>query len=179
MSVNANTPWTEERVQQLVQYWLDGLSASQISEMFGGVVSRNAVLGRLHRMKKLGRRGYSHKRTAEKAAEARARKAAQTQLRKLMVMTTPRPVRVYEPKPVVGEPAPLATIATDTGSGCRWICGDPRDASSKVCGHVRYARAWCEHHYHRAYTGETIAQAERRRARERAERAFADKVAAA
>jgi len=41
--------WTDERVTTLKKLWLDGLSASQIMRQLGGV-SRNAVIGKIHRL---------------------------------------------------------------------------------------------------------------------------------
>ncbi|PZO79133.1 MAG: GcrA cell cycle regulator [Mesorhizobium amorphae] len=42
--------WTDERVELLRRLWSEGLSASQIAAQLGGV-SRNAVIGKVHRMK--------------------------------------------------------------------------------------------------------------------------------
>jgi GcrA cell cycle regulator len=42
--------WTDERVELLRKLWSDGLSASQIAAQLGGV-SRNAVIGKVHRLK--------------------------------------------------------------------------------------------------------------------------------
>ena len=42
--------WTDERVELLKQLWLDGKSASQISSILGGGVTRNAVIGKVHRL---------------------------------------------------------------------------------------------------------------------------------
>src|SRR6476620_11751788 len=41
--------WTEERIERLKQMWNDGASASQIADELGGV-SRNAVIGKAHRL---------------------------------------------------------------------------------------------------------------------------------
>ena len=41
--------WTEERIDQLKAMWQKGLTASQIAEELGGV-SRNAVIGKAHRL---------------------------------------------------------------------------------------------------------------------------------
>ena len=41
--------WTDERVEMLKKLWADGLSASQIAAQLGGV-SRNAVIGKAHRL---------------------------------------------------------------------------------------------------------------------------------
>ena len=46
--------WTDERVETLKKLWLDGLSASQIAKQLGGV-TRNAVIGKVHRLKLSGR----------------------------------------------------------------------------------------------------------------------------
>src|ERR1700761_1799863 len=46
--------WTEERVELLKKLWLDGLSASQIAKQLGGV-TRNAVIGKVHRLGLSGR----------------------------------------------------------------------------------------------------------------------------
>jgi GcrA cell cycle regulator len=46
--------WTEERVARLTKLWQDGLSASQIAADLGGV-TRNAVIGKVHRLGMSGR----------------------------------------------------------------------------------------------------------------------------
>src|SRR5688500_652792 len=46
--------WTEARVEILKKLWQDGLSASQIAKQLGGV-TRNAVIGKVHRLGLSGR----------------------------------------------------------------------------------------------------------------------------
>jgi len=41
--------WTEDRIQRLRELWLEGMTASQIADELGGV-SRNAVIGKAHRI---------------------------------------------------------------------------------------------------------------------------------
>jgi GcrA cell cycle regulator len=41
--------WTEERIDRLKKMWHDGATASQIADELGGV-SRNAVIGKAHRL---------------------------------------------------------------------------------------------------------------------------------
>src|SRR5688572_594193 len=41
--------WTEERIERLKTMWHDGATASEIAEKLGGV-SRNAVIGKAHRL---------------------------------------------------------------------------------------------------------------------------------
>jgi len=47
--------WTDERVELLKKLWLEGLSASQIAGVLGEGVTRNAVIGKVHRLKLTGR----------------------------------------------------------------------------------------------------------------------------
>lgn len=46
--------WTDERIKDLMKYWSEGLSASAIAARLGGV-SRNAVIGKVHRLNLPGR----------------------------------------------------------------------------------------------------------------------------
>src|ERR1700751_998939 len=46
--------WSEDRVEQLKTLWTEGLSASQIARALGGV-TRNAVIGKVHRLGLAGR----------------------------------------------------------------------------------------------------------------------------
>ena len=41
--------WTDERVETLKRMWNEGQSASQIAKELGGV-TRNAVIGKVHRL---------------------------------------------------------------------------------------------------------------------------------
>ena len=41
--------WTDERIERLKELWTKGMTASQIAEELGGV-SRNAVIGKAHRL---------------------------------------------------------------------------------------------------------------------------------
>ena len=63
--------WTEERIATLTKMWAGGATASQIAEELGGV-SRNAVIGKAHRL------GLKSRPSPVKAAEAekKARKKA-------------------------------------------------------------------------------------------------------
>ena len=78
--------WTDERVEILKKLWLDGLSASQIAKQLGGV-TRNAVIGKVHRLGLSGRAAPSHpSRPAFKAPRP------------------PRPMTMPAPRPRAAEP---------------------------------------------------------------------------
>ncbi|MEO6224622.1 MAG: GcrA family cell cycle regulator [Sphingomicrobium sp.] len=61
--------WTEERIERLKKMWHDGSTASQIAEELGGV-SRNAVIGKAHRL------GLEQRPSPVKAGEDKAAKKA-------------------------------------------------------------------------------------------------------
>lgn len=48
------TTWSDERVEKLRQLWGQGMSASEIAEALGNV-TRNAVIGKAHRLGLSGR----------------------------------------------------------------------------------------------------------------------------
>lgn len=62
--------WTDERVDLLKKLWSEGLTASQIASKLGGV-SRNAVIGKVHRLK-LESRGNSSKGSSGKTRRAQS-----------------------------------------------------------------------------------------------------------
>jgi GcrA cell cycle regulator len=47
--------WTDERVFQLSRLWMEGRSASQIATAMGAGLTRNAVIGKVHRLGLAGR----------------------------------------------------------------------------------------------------------------------------
>ena len=60
--------WTDERIEQLKKMWSDGATASQIADELGGV-SRNAVIGKAHRL------GLDARPSPVKAGEEKEKKA--------------------------------------------------------------------------------------------------------
>ena len=71
--------WTEERIERLKKMWHDGATASQIADELGGV-SRNAVIGKAHRLGLEARpspvKPGEEKEAAKKPARAAAAKPA-------------------------------------------------------------------------------------------------------
>ena len=61
--------WTDERVELLKKLWQDGLSASQIAKQLGGV-TRNAVIGKVHRLGLSGRIQFSRGHLLDKVTGA-------------------------------------------------------------------------------------------------------------
>ena len=78
--------WTDERIEQLRQMWQAGMTASQIAETLGGV-SRNAVIGKAHRL------GLQSRPSPVKPGEAAASVAAPVE------PSAPEPVQAPDPEP--------------------------------------------------------------------------------
>ena len=71
--IDAGATWTDERVELLKKLWTEGLSASQIAAELGNV-TRNAVIGKVHRLGLSGR-AKTRRRPCRLARTARPRKA--------------------------------------------------------------------------------------------------------
>ncbi|MEJ6397610.1 GcrA family cell cycle regulator [Yoonia sp. 208BN28-4] len=83
--------WTDERVETLKKMWGEGQSASQIAKELGGV-TRNAVIGKVHRLGLSNRAGSGGGAAAKPAAKEK-----------------PAPVKM-ETKPAVKPKAPAAAV---------------------------------------------------------------------
>jgi len=95
--------WTDERIDQLKQMWQAGHTASQIAETLGGV-SRNAVIGKAHRL------GLQSRPSPVKAGEADAEPAAKPAAVERAAPPPPPPPPPAEPKPVAATPAPTPQV---------------------------------------------------------------------
>ncbi len=85
--------WTDERIETLRKMWDSGLTATQIAEELGGV-SRNAVIGKAHRL------GLASRPSPVKANTAEAKAAP-----------APAPAAAPAPKPAPAAPAPAPRAA--------------------------------------------------------------------
>ncbi|WEK46223.1 MAG: GcrA family cell cycle regulator [Candidatus Andeanibacterium colombiense] len=96
--------WTDERIATLTKMWEGGSTASQIADELGGV-SRNAVIGKAHRLG-LKSRPSPVKANEEGEDKAPARKkeaVARPKVEKAPL--PPKPVIVAKPAPVAAKPA--------------------------------------------------------------------------
>ena len=150
--------WTDERVEQLKKLWAEGLSASQIANRIGSI-TRNAVIGKVHRL------GLSGRATTVRIKTHRPR--VRTQVAKRLVkprfaaLGNPALRALYQPDaepftPVAEELViPVAerrSIATLTECSCRWPIGDPQEADFHFCNGTKVAGLpYCEFHARRAF----------------------------
>ncbi len=139
--------WTEERVETLKKLWADGLSASQIAKQLGGV-TRNAVIGKVHRLGLSGRAAPSRPAAAAApASRVHASAAAEPAPAPAPAQTAPAPVDAK--RMANGE---YATVLTLREGMCKWPIGDPSDAEFRFCGRAtRPGGAYCEAHAQMAY----------------------------
>lgn len=92
--------WTDERVELLKKMWGEGQSASQIAKELGGV-TRNAVIGKVHRL------GLSNRAGAAPAPAAAAPAASPAAAAKPEAKPKPAATRPAEVKPrPAAKPAP-------------------------------------------------------------------------
>ena len=122
--------WSEDRVTTLKALWLDGRSASQIAKQLGGV-TRNAVIGKIHRLGLSGRAVPSA--PARPARSPAPRRPPRTTAPRLIppVRPTPGPERI-EPAPE--GPGLVSSVAALGAHLCKWPIGDPKAAAFSFCG---------------------------------------------
>ena len=143
---DAGLPWTDERVELLKKLWSDGLSASQIAAQMGGV-TRNAVIGKVHRLGLSGRA-----KTSTAPAQPRPRKPARPPSHPMShrppahggaaalaahLRTEPQPQAeplVAYDEDVVIPFSERVTIMELRDSMCRWPMGDPTTPEFRFCG---------------------------------------------
>ena len=151
--------WTDDRVGALKKLWLEGQSASQIAKQLGGGVTRNAVIGKVHRLGLSGRAAPSQPARTTFRAATRPRPAAPAapvqapSAPRRIEAVAPRPVMVAQP--VAPAPAPelpgTATVMTLGAHMCKWPIGDPSSREFSFCGRRASEGVYCVEHARVAY----------------------------
>ncbi|MFT5775058.1 GcrA family cell cycle regulator [Hyphomonas sp.] len=147
--------WTDERVEVLKKLWAEGHSASQIAKQLGGV-TRNAVIGKVHR---LGLSGRATPSRPVKRPPRLARPKPRVMPDGSVTMPTPAvttPIEQARPVERTAMIAPLpplkladggaATILTLRDSMCKWPIGDPADPKFAFCGRKSDCGPYCSEH---------------------------------
>jgi len=149
--------WTDARVEQLERLWLSGLSAAQVAAALGGV-TRNAVIGKLHRLGLAGRAGASA--PGERPA-ARARGPRNRPAMRQPRMTAPSvhapAIALVQPAATVSVPEAAASVgdlAALDRHACRWPIGDPAADDFGFCSRAASGGGpYCPDHDRRAHRG--------------------------
>ena len=136
--------WNEERVDLLKKLWSEGLSCSVMAMRLGGV-TRNAVIGKVHR---LGLSGRVTTQRMKYRKRARAKK----------IRTDGRvfaPTFAREPlPPEPSRPKKLFTLDSLTDSQCRFPYGDPKTVEFGFCGCEKMpGSSFCAGHHGKVWQG--------------------------
>ena len=139
--------WNEERVDLLKKLWSEGLSCSVMAMRLGGV-TRNAVIGKVHR---LGLSGRVTTQRMKYRKRARAKK----------IRTDGRvfaPTFAREPlPPEPSRPKKLFTLDSLTDSQCRFPYGDPKTVEFGFCGCEKMpGSSFCPGHHGKVWQGVPI-----------------------
>lgn len=129
--------WTEERVSLLKQLWGQGKTASEIAKELGEGVSRNAVIGKAHRLK-----------LSNRVSPIQQNKKQKEQ----------KPVRQPRgKKQKLPEFKGLEVSLQDLNNNmCRWPSGDPKDDDFSFCGcETVPGLPYCKTHAQIAYQAAT------------------------
>ncbi len=149
--------WSDDRVEQLKKLWESGLSASQIAAELGNV-TRNAVIGKVHRL------GLSGRAKAPSTAAPRQRKARPAQ----HMMRVARPVSrgntalahafetELEPDRIANDKwvrlSQRLSLLELNEATCHWPVGDPSSPEFFFCGGKALGGLpYCAHHSRIAY----------------------------
>jgi GcrA cell cycle regulator len=159
--------WNDERVALLKKLWLDGHSASQIAAELANGITRNAVIGKVHRLGLAG-----HERSTPPGGQAHTRSRARSsaggtrpQPSKARTGTSTRGaaalaadnvlVPFADPRLVEDVIIPVCervTIMELKESMCRWPLGDPTTPEFRFCGsRTETGASYCTGHARLAY----------------------------
>ena len=130
--------WTYERVEKLRKLWDEGHTASRIAAELGEV-TRNAVIGKAHRLGLSGR--MASKKSSGGISIIRKKK-----------INLYKNQKIVDISPTIDEPM-NPTMFSDIKDGlCRWPLGEPDEIDFKFCGRgTKEGIVYCQAHYKQAY----------------------------
>lgn len=136
--------YSEEDEATIKRMWLEeGASCSQIARAIGNGVTRNAIIGKIHR------KNWQRPGSAGARPKVFLPKAPQTQYQEQTVQRVlPKAKQLENLRKAAGELAPLGPENDFAPHGtCQYIHGDPTNGAWCMCGHpVVKGRSWCPTH---------------------------------
>lgn len=173
---NQNPGWDDHKIKQLRKLVLDGLSAGQIAHRLG-FATRNAIIGKMHRLGIFTSNSNHGPRTAVVRAKPRHRTKGATvkptnihpqnvhkaythftKKKRLRIALAETPSGTPT-EPVIIKPSEYdqaipqeqrLTILQLNGHTCRWPCGEPDQPEFFFCGGYT-DHVYCQHHAMRAW----------------------------
>ena len=118
--------WTEEKVAKLKELWGKGSTASQIAEIIGGI-SRNAVIGKAHRLNlsaKIKTRTATSNQKFDNSINENIQKVKRGRKNKFKSLIIEKD---FEPE----NPKQLEELDENS---CKWPIGHPDEKSFYFCG---------------------------------------------
>jgi GcrA cell cycle regulator len=182
--------WTDERIALLKRMWKEGKSAADIAKTLGKGVTRNAVIGKAHRMGLSGRPSPIKKPPPAKKEPARKEAIKPPKKPAAPVVVSgvkhnPLAREVAEPRKIEKEPVPPGggvALFDLTERMCKWPIGDPREDDFTFCGRgIRAGTPYCPEHAAMAYQSSSrsrAAAAEEKEVKEADDSADDDEVVA-
>jgi hypothetical protein len=165
--------WSAERVTKLCDLANEGLSAAQIAKQFDKLFTRNAILGKLHRLRRAGLIGPSKVppcRLKHRPPAPPTQRTAPNRPPRFAPST--RPPRDYKrapaPKGIAAPTGERRAVLADLGPHqCRWIADDfvnGDGAAQFMCGEatVDENKPYCAYHTALAFIPESASAARRR-----------------
>jgi GcrA cell cycle regulator len=145
--------WTDARVESAKQLWGEGLSASQIAGEIGGGLSRNAVIGKVHRLglTKRDQPGWARATNLTRAPRPRSSPRAKSRAARMVAKAElPDPgLPEYLTLAPADQPDSLNIPLVELRSThCREITGQGGDGLATFCGHEKSPRggSYCTYH---------------------------------
>ena len=117
--------WTEEKVNKLKELWGKGNTASQIAEIIGGL-SRNAVIGKAHRLKLSSKIIKRHRTATPSNSDFEETNNVRKRSRKIKFRSLLLDKNF--------EPAKNLTLEQLTENTCKYMEGHPNESSASFCG---------------------------------------------
>lgn len=148
--------WTETRTQKLIEYYDQGLSYSLIAARIGGI-TRNAVIGKLHRMKCVKGKPTEHLPLGRQRGATKNRRYMK-QPRRVPIVSKPHwnIPQIPIPPPQVEDVRRVSFANLDVHH-CRYPIGHPEEPTVGFCGLPKTpGRSYCAGHLHRCTTSVTV-----------------------
>lgn len=141
--------WTPTRVARLERLWREGCSAAQIARALGCGLTRNAVIGKIHRLGLVRTRARPPVARPVPLRPPPRRKGAVRPVRKPTPIG-PAPAAGLDASPTLAESG-AATVCSVGRGDCRWPLGEPSSDAFRFCGERAVRGAYCAPHAARAY----------------------------
>ncbi len=139
--------WNPERIEQLRNFVVAGLTCSQIAAEIG--VSRNAVIGKIHR---LGLGSGRPERAPPRACPPRGRRSPFSPQRQLLRLLHADAADAVTAEAIPIDSAQRCSLLELARGKCRWPISDPGAADFAFCGNDAAAGfSYCAGHARMAY----------------------------